>query len=97
MIVRVRGQHVQVLLYDSGGGERLADRPRRGRSISSEETPDEDEEEGEPMGDLGIVADLGISDFDMDAIIDNLDLSSDRDAGRDRRQDQAQSTVPQGR
>jgi len=37
---------------------------------------DEDEEEGEPIGDLGIVADLGLNDFDMGAIIDNLDLSS---------------------
>jgi hypothetical protein len=37
---------------------------------------DEDEEEGEPIGDLGIVADLGLNDFDMGAIIDNLELSS---------------------
>ena len=37
---------------------------------------DEEEEEGEPIGDLGILADLGLSDFDMGAIIDNLDLSS---------------------
>ena len=29
------------------------------------------------MGDLGMLADLGLSDFDMGAIIDNLDLSSD--------------------
>jgi hypothetical protein len=41
-----------------------------------EEPLEEDEEEGEPIGDLGIVADLGLSDFDMGAIIDNLDLSS---------------------
>ena len=30
------------------------------------------------MGDLGIFADLGLSDFDMGAIIDNLDLGSDQ-------------------
>ena len=30
------------------------------------------------MGDLGILADLGLSDFDLGAIIDNLDLSSDQ-------------------
>ena len=29
VIIRVRGQHVQVLLSDGGSGERLADRPRR--------------------------------------------------------------------
>jgi hypothetical protein len=41
-----------------------------------EEPLDDEDEEGEPIGDLGIVADLGLSDFDMGAIIDNLDLSS---------------------
>ena len=58
VIVRVRGQHVQVLL--------------------NEEIPDPDEEETEPMGDLGILSDLGVSDFDMETIIDNLDLTSDQ-------------------
>ena len=30
------------------------------------------------MGDLGMLADLGLSEFDLGAIIDNLDLSSDQ-------------------
>ena len=30
------------------------------------------------MGDLGMLADLGLSEFDLSAIIDNLDLSSDQ-------------------
>ncbi len=29
------------------------------------------------MGDLGLLADLGLSDFDMGAIIDDLDMGSD--------------------
>jgi putative tRNA adenosine deaminase-associated protein len=75
VITRVRGQHVQVLLSDAAAA---SDWPI-GRDVVDylgEEPLDEDEEEGEPIGDLGIVADLGLSDFDMSAIIDNLDLSS---------------------
>ena len=41
-----------------------------------EEIPEE-EDESEPMGDLGLLADLGLSDFDMGAIIDDLDMGSD--------------------
>ena len=75
VISRVRGQHVQVLLSD---GAAAGDWPiaRDVVDYLGEEPIDEDEEEGEPIGDLGIVADLGLSDFDMSAIIDNLDLSS---------------------
>ena len=29
------------------------------------------------MGDLGILADLGLSDFDLGAILDDLDMGSD--------------------
>jgi putative tRNA adenosine deaminase-associated protein len=41
------------------------------------EIPDPDDDP-EPMGDLGLLSDLGLSDFDLGAIIDNLDLSSDQ-------------------
>jgi putative tRNA adenosine deaminase-associated protein len=75
VITRVRGQHVQVLLSDAAAA---GDWPiaRDVVDYLGEEPLDEDEEEGEPIGDLGIVADLGLSDFDMGAIIDNLDLTS---------------------
>ena len=75
VITRVRGQHVQVLLSDAAAA---SDWPiaRDVVDYLGEEPFDEEEEEGEPVGDLGIVADLGLSDFDMGAIIDNLDLSS---------------------
>ena len=77
MIVRVRGQHVQVLLSDAAAA---SDWPiaRDVADYLGEEIPEDDEDEGEPMGDLGILADLGLSDFDLGAIIDNLDLSSDQ-------------------
>jgi putative tRNA adenosine deaminase-associated protein len=75
VITRVRGQHVQVLLSDAAAA---SDWPiaRDVVDYLGEEPLDEDEEEGEPIGDLGIVADLGLSDFDMGAITDNLDLTS---------------------
>jgi putative tRNA adenosine deaminase-associated protein len=75
VITRVRGQHVQVLLSDAAAA---SDWPiaRDVVDYLGEEPLDDEDEEGEPIGDLGIVADLGLSDFDMGAIIDNLDLSS---------------------
>ena len=76
VIVRVRGRHVQVLLSDGGAA---ADWPiaRDVADFLDAEIPDPDED-AEPMGDLGILSDLGLSDFDLGAIIDNLDLSSDQ-------------------
>ena len=79
VITRVRGPHVQVLLSD---GTAAADWPiaRDVADYLGEEIPDEeedDEDEAEPMGDLGILADLGMSDFDMGAITADLDLGSD--------------------
>ena len=78
VLVRVRGQHVQVLLSD---GDAAADWPiaRDVADYLGEEIPDEDDDDdGEPMGDLGMLADLGLSEFDLTAIIDDLDLSSDQ-------------------
>jgi putative tRNA adenosine deaminase-associated protein len=75
VIVRVRGPHVQVLLSD---GTAANEWPvaRDVADYLGEEIPEE-EDESEPMGDLGLLADLGLSDFDMGAIIDDLDMGSD--------------------
>jgi putative tRNA adenosine deaminase-associated protein len=75
VIVRVRGPRVQVLLSD---GTAANEWPiaRDVADYLGDEIPDE-EDESEPMGDLGLVADLGLSDFDMGAIIDDLDMGSD--------------------
>lgn len=76
LIVRVRGPHVQVLLSDGGAA---TDWPiaRDVADYLNEEITD-DEDDTDPMGDLAILADLGLSDFEMGAIMDNLDLSSDQ-------------------
>jgi putative tRNA adenosine deaminase-associated protein len=75
VLVRVRGQHVQVLLSD---GAAASEWPiaRDVADYLGAEIPDEDE--ADPMGDLGLLADLGMSELDLTAIIDNLDLGSDQ-------------------
>jgi putative tRNA adenosine deaminase-associated protein len=75
VIARVRGPHVQVLLSDATAANEWPI-ARDVADYLGEEIPDE-EDESEPMGDLGLVADLGLSDFDMGAIIDDLDMGSD--------------------
>jgi len=76
VLVRVRGRHVQVLLND---GAAAADWPiaRDVADFLDEDIP-EPEDESEPMGDLGIVSDLGMSAFDMSSLVDNLELGSDQ-------------------
>ncbi len=76
VIVRVRGRHVQVLLSDGGAA---GDWPiaRDVADLLGADIPDLDEDT-EPMGDLGIFNDLGISDFDMSSIAGNVDLGSDQ-------------------
>jgi putative tRNA adenosine deaminase-associated protein len=74
VIVRVRGQHVQVLLSDATAA---ADWPIA-RDVADYLGVDIPEDDDEPMGDLSILADLGLSEFELVGIIDNLDLGSDQ-------------------
>lgn len=76
VIVRVRGRHVQLMLNDSAAAN---DWPiaRDIADYLGEDIP-EDDDEGEPIGDLGILKDLGISEFDLTAMCDDLDLGSDQ-------------------
>jgi putative tRNA adenosine deaminase-associated protein len=76
VLVRVRGQHVQVLLSD---GSAANDWPiaRDVADLLGVDIPDPDDEP-EPMGDLDLLADMGLSGLDLGAIVDNLDLSSDQ-------------------
>ena len=76
VLVRVRGQHVQVLLNDAAAA---GDWPiaRDVADLLGEDIPDPDDE-SEPMGDLGILADLGMSDFDLSTLVDDLERGSDQ-------------------
>lgn len=79
VVARVRGRHVQVLLNDATAA---LDWPiaRDVVDLLGAELPDpdDDDEDGEALGDLGIFADLGLSDFDLGAIVDDLELGSDQ-------------------
>ena len=80
VLVRVRGQHVQVLLNDATAA---ADWPiaHDVADLLDEDIPDSDDDtddDAEPMGDLSIVADLGMSEFDLSALLEDLDLGSDQ-------------------
>lgn len=77
VIVRVRGRHVQLMLNDSAAAN---DWPiaRDVADYLGEDIPEEDDDESEPIGDLGIMKDLGMSEFDLTALCDDLELGSDQ-------------------
>jgi putative tRNA adenosine deaminase-associated protein len=83
VIVRVRGQHVQAILNDSAAA---GDWPIAHDVVDflgeDVDLDDADDEEGDPVGDLDMLADLGLSEFELGTIIDNLDLSSDQMLGQ---------------
>jgi len=74
VIVRVRGKVVQVLLNDSvaAGDWPIA---RDVVDYLGLEVPD-DEDDSEVIGDLNILADQGVSEFDMEAIAGDYDEDS---------------------
>ena len=74
-MVRVRGRNVQVLLNDSVAAN---DWPiaRDVADYLGEDIPDP-EDDSDVMGDLSVLADVGISEFDMESIAEDLDEDSD--------------------
>jgi putative tRNA adenosine deaminase-associated protein len=75
VLVRVRGQHVQVLLSDAAAADEWPIARDVAEFLGIDEVDEEDE--GEPLGDLGILADLGVSDFDLGQIVGDIEASSD--------------------
>ncbi|WP_203567949.1 tRNA adenosine deaminase-associated protein [Aestuariimicrobium ganziense] len=75
VLVRVRGRNVQVLLSDSVAAN---DWPlaRDVADYLGLDFPD-DEDDSEVIGDLAMLADLGISEFDLEQLADDLEESSD--------------------
>ncbi|MGC3954886.1 MAG: tRNA adenosine deaminase-associated protein [Propionicimonas sp.] len=75
LLVRVRGKHVQVLLSDVGAAE---DWPiaRDVVDYLGLELPDEDDDDAYPVGDLELLADSGLHDFELEAIASNYDEDS---------------------
>lgn len=75
-LVRVRGKHVQVFLSDAG----TADDWPLSRDIVDYlgvELPDDDEDDDAfPVGDLDILVDAGLPDYELEAIASNYDEDS---------------------
>lgn len=75
VLCRVRGRTVQVLLSDAVAAN---DWPiaRDVADYLGEDIPDPDDD-SEPMGDAELLVDLGVAEFDMEAIADDLEEDSD--------------------
>jgi putative tRNA adenosine deaminase-associated protein len=82
VILRVRGQHVQAILSDSAAaGDWPIARDVVDFLGEDVDLDSPDDEEGDPVGDLDMLADMGLSEFELGTIIDDLDLSSDQMLG----------------
>ena len=81
VIVRVRGQHVQALLSDSAAAGDWPIAHDVLDFLGEDVDEPDDDEDGELVGDLDMLADLGLSEFELGTIVDNLDLSSDQMLG----------------
>jgi putative tRNA adenosine deaminase-associated protein len=75
LLVRVAGAEVRLLLSDVTAA---SDWPIARSVVDELDLPlPDDEEEQEPAGDLGIVADLGLGAMDMGALLDDYELYPD--------------------
>ncbi|MGI3782186.1 MAG: tRNA adenosine deaminase-associated protein [Janthinobacterium lividum] len=81
VVVRVRGQHVQAILSDSAAASDWPIAHDVLDFLGEDVDEPEDDEDGELVGDLDMLADLGLSDFELGTIVDDLDLSSDQMLG----------------
>lgn len=75
VLVRARGQHVQVLLSDDSAAGDYPIARDVADYLGINDLPDD--EDSEPMGDLDIFADLGVSSFDMSLFCDVGDGSTE--------------------
>lgn len=78
LLVRVLGARTLVLLSDVTAAN---DWPVARSALDFLELPLPDDDDQEPAGDLGIVADLGLDAMDMGALLDDYDLYPDEVLG----------------
>jgi putative tRNA adenosine deaminase-associated protein len=76
VLARVSGAHVRLLLSDVGAA---TESPLAMSVIDHLELPppDDDDDQIQPAGDLGILADLGVSAMELGALCDDPDLYPD--------------------
>jgi putative tRNA adenosine deaminase-associated protein len=79
LLVRVTGARTKVLLSDVTAA---TDWPIARSAVEFLEIPlPDDEDDQEPAGDLGLLADLGVSAMEMGALVDDYDLYPDEMLG----------------
>ena len=79
LLVRVLGSETRLLLSDVTAA---TDWPLAASVVEHLELPlPDDDEDQEPAGDLGILADLGLGAMDMGALLDDVDLYPDEMLG----------------
>lgn len=79
LVVRVAGESTRLLLSDVTAATEW---PLAREVLEELEIPvPDDEDDQEPAGDLGIVADLGLAAMDMGALLDDYDLYPDEILG----------------
>ena len=78
LLVRVMGARTLVLLSDVTAAN---DWPIARSALDFLDLPIPDDEDQEPAGDLGIVADFGVDAMDMGALLDDYDLYPDEVLG----------------
>lgn len=76
VLVRVRGKHVQVLLSDVGAADDWPIARDVVDYLGIELPDDEDDDDAYPVGDLAMLADAGLPDFELEAIASNYDDDS---------------------
>jgi putative tRNA adenosine deaminase-associated protein len=76
VLARVSGSHARLLLSDVGAA---TESPLAMSVIDHLELPppDDDDDQAQPAGDLGILADLGMSAMELGALLDDPDLYPD--------------------
>ncbi|MDO5499411.1 MAG: tRNA adenosine deaminase-associated protein, partial [Propionibacteriaceae bacterium] len=76
VIVRVRGRNVQAVLNDAAAAGDWPIARDIADFLGVDEIPDPDDD-SEPLGDLGLLTDLGVTDLAMEAYCANFDDNSD--------------------
>lgn len=76
IVVRVRGQNVQVVLSDASAASDWPIARDVADFLGVDDWPDPEDDDSEPMGDLDMLADLGVSELDMQEFCDNYDDAS---------------------
>lgn len=75
LLIRVAGEHVRLLLSDATAATEW---PLAEAVLDELDLPEpDDDDDPAPAGDLGIVADLGISAMDMGELLDDVDAYPD--------------------